>query len=836
MTLQNDRQLNVVVGNSRKATVWQPLTLTVAELYSRLEKPMRGTETLTEYLAMSKADQDNRKDIGGFVGGRLNGHRRKADNVIDRCIVTLDFDTIPPFGTEKVLNTLEAAGYGYCVYSTRKHRPEAPRLRIVVATDRDMSPDEYDAVSRRLAADIGITMADPTTFEACRLMYWPSCSADGEYIFQYADKPLLSVDATLARYTDWHDWSERPQVPGANNYQKLAVRQGDPEAKTGLIGAFCRVYDIFGAMAAFLPGIYEPVDNDPNRYTYLNGSTTGGAIVYDNGKFLYSHHATDPCGGKLVNAADLVRLHKFGHLDAAAALETPVNKLPSYKAFLEFAAADSAVSTLLIRERYEAGQQEFAGLMQGAAGAGTTSGDATPGDNEGSGDGNPDAWMSSLQTSQTGAIKPTIDNIRIILDNDPLLKGKFALNKFAGRGEVLGPLPWEVSGKRRMWSDTDNNGLYWYMEKRYDITKRGNIDAALDIHASTHAFNEVQDYIEKLSWDGIPRLDTVFIDYLGAEDTDYNRAVCRKSFTAAIARAMEPGCKYDNMLILCGRQGLGKSTLLDRMSRGWFNDSIRTFEGKEASELLQGVWLVEVAELDAFRRTDVARIKQFLSLRADRYRAAYGRNVKESPRCCVFFGTCNVMDFLQDMTGNRRFWPVDVGMTIPASAEHTHSPNVWHDLTDEVIAQIWAEAKARWQTGEQLYLTGEIEKQAQEAQEAHREASPKEGLIMDFVAREIPLDWQKWTIDRRRDWWAQATHGEVETTPRSTISAIEVWCELYNGNQKDFKQTDTREINSILQKIPGLTRAKTNFLCGPYGKQRGFMIRPNLLSTLASTL
>lgn len=813
--LQNDKQLNVVVGNSRKATTWNPLTLTVSELYTRLETPLRGTESLAEYLSLSKADQDAKKDIGGFVGGRLNGPRRKADNVLDRCVVTLDFDTIPPFGTENVLATLDAQGYGYCVYSTRKHRPEMPRLRIVVVTDRTMTVDEYDAVSRRLAADIGITMADPTTFEASRLMYWPSCSADGEYIFRYKDAPFLSVDTVLKSYVDWRDWSQRPQVPGANNYQKLAVRQGDPESKPGIIGAFCRVYDIFRAMAEFLPGIYEPVDNDPNRYTYLNGSTTGGAIIYDNGKFLYSHHATDPCGGRLVNAADMVRLHKYGHLDANAALDTPINRLPSYKAFLEFAAADTEVSTLMIRERYEAGQSEFAGLMGEGDGTGAAAGDATQNGNAGAGDGDPNAWMINLQTTQQGAIKQTIDNIRIILDNDPLLKGRFALNKFAGRGEVLGPLPWEANGKRRLWSDTDSNGLYWYLEKRYDITKRGNIDAALDIHASTHAFNDVQDYIDGLMWDGIPRLDTVFIDYLGAEDNEYNRAVCRKSFTAAIARAMEPGCKYDNMLILCGRQGLGKSTLLDKMSRGWFNDSIRTFEGKEASELLQGVWLVEVAELDAFRRTDVARIKQFLSLRADRYRAAYGRNVKELPRCCAFFGTCNQMDFLQDMTGNRRFWPVDVGV-------QPTTKDVWHNLPDEVINQLWAEAKARWQTGEQLYLTGEIEKQAQEMQEQHREASPKEGMIIDFVAQEIPADWQKWTIDRRRDWWAQATHGEVETVKRERITAIEIWCELYNGNQKDIKQTDAREINAVLAKIPNLTRAKGPFRCGPYGTQRGF--------------
>lgn len=814
ITLQYDKQLIVSVGNSRKSTVWNPLTLTVSELYGRLETPMRGTETIAEYLSLSKGDQDSRKDIGGFVGGRLNAPRRKAENVIDRCIVTLDFDTIPPYSTDGILSTLDAAGYGYCVYSTRKHRPEAPRLRILVVTDRVMTVDEYDAVSRRLAADIGITMADPTTFEASRLMFWPSCSTDGEYIFRYKDAPFLDVNAVLKSYTDWRDWKERPQVPGATNYQKLAVRQGDPESKPGIIGAFCRVYDIFRAMAELLPGIYEPVDNDPNRFTYLNGSTTGGAVIYDNGRFLYSHHATDPCGGRLVNAADMVRLHKFGHLDANTALDTPVNRLPSYKAFLEFAAADAEVSTLMIRERYEAGQNEFAGIM-GEDGSGVEG--VTQNGNAGAGDGDPNAWMISLQTTQQGAIKQTIDNVRIILDNDPLLKGRFALNKFAGRGEVLGPLPWESDGKRRLWSDTDSNGLYWYLEKRYDITKRVNIDAALDIHASTHAFNEVQDYINGLLWDGIYRLDTVFIDYLGAEDNPYNRAVCRKSFTAAIARAMEPGCKYDNMLILCGRQGLGKSTLLDKMSRGWFNDSIRTFEGKEASELLQGVWLVEVAELDAFRRTDVARIKQFLSLRADRYRAAYGRNVKELPRCCAFFGTCNQMDFLQDMTGNRRFWPVDVGL-------QPTTKDVWHHLTDDTIDQLWAEAKARWQAGEQLFLTGEIEQQAQEMQEQHREASPKEGLIADFVAREIPVDWQKWPIDRRRDWWAQATHGEVETTKRDRITAIEIWCELYNGNQKDFRQTDTREINNILAKLPNLTRAKTSFRCGPYGTQRGFYI------------
>ena len=803
MNLTYDRQLHISVGTSRKDISWKPQVLSIGDLWDRLKTPARGTETLTQYLALKKAQQDDLKDVGGFMAGSLNGGRRKASAVTGRDVVTLDFDTIPAYGTDGIIQAVENMGISYGIYSTRKHMPTAPRLRILFPLDRTVTADEYEPIARHMAAQIGIQMADPTTFEPSRLMYWPSCSSDGEYIFRYKDAPLMSADKVLSTYVDWHDFTSWPQVPGAVSYQKLAMKQGDPESKPGVVGAFNRAYgDVFAVMDKLIPGIYEPVDTDPNRYTYLGGSTTGGAIIYDNGKFLYSHHATDPCGGKLVNAFDLVRLHKFGDKDDEAPAGTPNNRLPSYKAMCEFAVADPTVSALMAKERHEQAVKDFEGVNS------TNETDAVN-------------WMQKLQSNpQTGAIKPTIDNVIIILDNDPMLKGKFALNQFAGRGEILGTLPWSKDGRRRLWSDTDSNGLYWYLEKAYNITGRGNIDAALDIHAATHAFNEVQDYLNRLEWDGVPRLDTLFIDYLGAEDdpVGYVRAVCRKAFTAAVARAMTPGCKYDCMLILCGSQGLGKSTLLDKMSKGWFNDSIRTFEGKEASELLQGVWLVEVAELDAFRRTDVARIKQFLSLRADRYRAAYGRNVKELPRCCVFFGTCNQMDFLQDTTGNRRFWPVDVG-------EQPHQKNVWRDLTEDVIDQIWAEAKVRWQMGEQLYLTGDVEKEAQSRQEQHREASPKEGLIQEFISRQVPDDWSKWPLDRRRDYWSNNAHGDYKLVDRDRICALEIWCELFYSNQRDIKPQDVREINATLANIPGWKRAKNPFRCGPYNLQRGFIPR-----------
>ncbi len=795
MVLKNDRQITISVGNSRKDMNWKPQIISLSDLWEKLKTPLRGTETIAQYLALKKTQQDDLKDVGGFVGGTLRGGRRKADAVIGRDLVTLDFDTIPAYGTGAILQTVDGLGCAYAIYSTRKHQETAPRLRIIIPLDRTASVDEYEPIARRLAEKIGIEKADPTTFEASRLMYWPSCCSDTEYVFKYGDFPIACVETILATYDNWRDVTSWPTVPGSEPKAKqLAAKQGDPKTKPGIVGAFNRVYDIETAMETFLPGTYAPVDNASDRYTYLGGSTTGGAVLYENGKFLYSYHATDPCSGKLVNAFDLVRIHLFGGLDDEAKPDTPVNRLPSFKAMCDLALKDKLVKVEAINSPGGAAK-DFAGVGGGA----TQNAE----------------WKVDLETDGNGKCKPTIENILWILENDVNLKNKFALNRFSGRGEVLGVLPWDERNKRRLWSDTDNNGLYYYMEKEYRITKRQNIDTALDLHSSKHAFNEVQDYLSELEWDGVPRLDTLFIDYLGAEDdpAGYTRAVTRKAFTGAVARAMDPGCKYDQMLILCGEQGAFKSTILDKMSRGWFNDSIRDFNGKEASELLQGVWIVEIAELDAFRKSEVSRIKQFLSLRFDRFRAAYGKNVQELPRCCAFFGTCNYGDFLRDTTGNRRFWPVDV-------VKGAGTKNVWKDLDGE-IDQIWAEAKTRWAAGEKLFVTGEVEKEAQRRQEQHRETSPKDGIVRAFIEKPIPKDWNKWRLDRRRDFWACNAKGNYELVERDKICAIELWCELFNGSTRDNRKMYVDELNGILRNIPGWKEINTSF--GVYEQQRGFV-------------
>ncbi|MFI3279612.1 MAG: virulence-associated E family protein [Rikenellaceae bacterium] len=759
---------------------------------------------MQEYLGYKKSMQDDKKDIGGFVAGSLSGPRRKAGAVTGRDVITLDFDTVPPGGTEEIQKRVEGLGCGYCIYSTRKHSPASPRLRILLPMDRTSTADEYEPVARYMALSIGIEFADPTTFEATRLMYWPSCCSDSEYVFTYADKPMVSVDGLLdvitQKYGDWHDVACWPQVPGIdNNFKKLAMKQVDPLSKNGAVGAFCRTFDIYGAMDTFLDGIYTPVDNVRGRYTYLGGSTTGGAVIYDNGMFLYSHHSTDPCSGKLVNAFDLVRLHKFGDMDDNSDPKTPTNRLPSYISMCDLAVGTEQVSRQLAKERADTAASEFTNIK-----------DEEPTET------NDMLWAESLEINkQTGALKSTIDNARIILENDPNLKGKFALNEFAGRGEVLGSLPWSPKfEKRRGWTDNDNQGLYWYFEKMYKITGNSKIDGALSLHSEKYKFNDVRNYLGGLEWDGHPRLDTLLVEYLGAEDTSYVRAVTRKAFVAAVARAMVPGCKYDTMLILVGPQGIGKSTLFDKMSKGWFNDGIRTFEGKEASELVQGVWLVEIGELDAFRQTDVARIKQFLSLRADRFRAAYGRHVKDIPRSCVFFGTTNAATFLRDRTGNRRFWPVDVGKT-------ERLKTVWEYLDDDVD-QIWAEAVLRWRVGEPLILTGGVEDAARHEQDAHREVSSKEGIIVDFLDKQVPEDWNKWALDKRRLFLNGTVEGSPVLMKRERVCALEIWCEAFGGNMKDFKYNESTEINEILRALPEWEKSKNGLRFGYCGYQRGY--------------
>lgn len=797
--MQHDRKIIISAAGSRKATEWPAQTLYWSDMVEKLRTAVRGTESLADYLKLPKSQQDNLKDVGGFVAGTLANNRRKASNVTGRDIITLDLDNIPAGGTQDVLRRLEGLGCAYATYSTRKHEEGKPRLRVLAPLSRIAIADEYEPLARKLASIIGISLADPTTFEASRLMYWPSCCADSQYVFQSADKPFLDADGLLATYGDWRNIAEWPEVPGASQtHVRMAAKQGNPTEKRGVVGAFCRQYDIHTAIETFLPGVYTPTDDGSGRYTFVGGSTVGGAVIYDDGLFLYSHHATDPCSGRLVNAFDLVRLHKYGEQDDEAKPETPINKLPSYVSMCGFALNDAGVAAIINQERYEQAIEDF---------------------------GEPEipaikddlSWIKKLRVSPTtGQPAKTADNILIILEHDQQLKGKLAYDEFANKGLVLGSLPWNSKTDRRAWTDVDDAGLRHYLEKLYGLTGEKKIFDAVTLCAHRHSFNEVEEYLTSLHWDGVKRLDTAIIDYLGTNDSTYVRAATRKSIVAMVARAMDPGCKYDYMPILSGPQGLGKSTFLNIIGRRWYSDSLQTFEGKEASEMIQGVWLNEIGELTGMTKSEANAVKQFLSRKEDIYREPFGRRTKPFPRKCVFFGTTNDIEFLKDRTGNRRFWPIDVG---------THPPrkDVFNQLEEEAD-QILAEAFMYWQLGEQLFLTGEAEKEAKEQQDDHRESSAKEGLIQEFVERQVPLGWEKRSVNERRLYWSgEFGKIEVETMERDRICAAEIWVECLNGDIKYMKRGDSLEINGILADIKGWKRCNSTARYGCYGTQKGFI-------------
>ena len=698
--MQYNRMLRISTAGGRKATHWPKSEILWSEFVEKLKTPVRGVETLEEYLALPKSRQDELKDVGGFVGGTFAGDRRKAATVEGRDLVTLDLDNIPAGQTEDILRRVEGLCCAAAVYSTRKHAGYAPRLRVVIPLDRTGTADEYEPAARKLAFLIGIGFCDPTTFEASRLMYWASCCADSQYVCKSYDRPFCSLDGLLSMYGDWHDIAQWPQVPGSEAVERRRLaKQEDPTRKRGVIGAFCRTYSITQAMEHFIPGMYEET-SIPGRYTYTGGSTVGGAIVYDGDLFLYSHHATDPCSGQLVNAFDLVRLHMYGDRDSEAKEGTPASKMPSFTAMSRLALEDKQVSDLISVERLEKAKLTF---------------QAPEAPQEYSGTDYDLSWLSKLTKDGNGKYEKTINNAVVVLENDPLLKGRIVTDEFASCGMILGRVPWDQREEKRRWKDVDDAGFYRYVEVFYGLTGREKLDNALMIVSAQNRINDVKQYLQGLTWDGVKRLDTLLSDYLGAEDTAYTRAVMRKSLCAAVGRAVTGGIKYDYMPIFTGPQGIGKSTFLRILGKDWFSDSLTTFEGKEAAELIQGTWINEIGELSAFTKQETQVIKQFLSKTDDIYRAAYGRRTDKYPRRCVFFGTSNDSEFLKDATGNRRFWPVDVGV-------HPAKKSVWGLLPLEADL-IWAEAYLYWTMGEPLYLPKEIEDLAKDQQEKHRESS-----------------------------------------------------------------------------------------------------------------
>lgn len=732
----------------------------------------RTSETADEYAAMPPQEQTEIKDCGGFIAGTFVNDKRGKEAVESRFALTLDIDgDTPRMAALQTLTLIYPCRHFW--YTTHKSTQGRPRYRIVCDLSRPVTGAEYAHLSRSLCRTLGLDV-DPTTHQAERLMFYPSASSDGYYRQNYYEGDPLDVEALLA-LTPPED-----TLPGELQTEK----QADPRAKDGIVGAFCRVYTVDRAIRELIPGTYT--DAGEGRYTYRDSTTAAGAVAMEGGTFLYSFHASDPNANKLMNAFDLVRSVKFGALDGGK--HKTGREAASFKAM----------------EAYALDLPEVAAEMHRAAV------ESLPDRGE---------WVKELEIRKSGDLKGSIANYELILRNDPNLRGAVKLNEFAHRLEVVRPLPWRKAGHRGEWTDSDDAGLRGYIERMYKEVNRGNLlDALVNVYEEAR-YHPVREYLDGLSWDERPRLDTLLVDYMGAEDTPYTRAVTRKALTAAVARIYRPGVKFDYVLTLVGREGVGKSTLFARLGGAWFSDTFLSVSGKEAVEQLQGVWLMEIGELAGLKKAEVEAIKAYISSREARVRLAYAKRTATFPRECVFVATTNNPTFLRSANGNRRFWPVEVGKA-------GTQLSLWNDLDADTVGQVWAEAKAAFEAGEPLYLEGETASVALAKQSAHQEVDEWEGLIADYLDRPLPAGWRNKTLPQLAAWFqggggtGDDPFAQAGTEARDAVCARQIWNECFGRPPHELDAQRVRRINAILNDLPGWERCEAPRKFGPYGLNR----------------
>lgn len=795
--LEYDENLSIAVGLNVSSKVWKNTKTTWSNLVQKLATPVITAETYKQFMNATKEEQSKIKDVGGFVGGFLTNGKREKTNVLYRQLITLDID----FSHENFWWDFQMLfDCAAVIHSTHKSCPEKPRHRLIIPLDREISQEEYQAIARKVAGDLNIDLFDQSTFDVNRLMFWPSVSSDMEYYFEFQDGPFLEADYILGLYNDWHDTSEWPTATDSTDVIMQAIKkQEDPEDKKGIIGVFCRAYTIQEAIETFLSDVYTPAGE--GRYTYINGSTAAGLIVYDD-KFAYSHHGTDPAGGRLCNAFDLVRIHKFGHLDTGKEKEDKDKK--SFKAMEEFASKDSTTKKCIAEEKFAEAKFEFAEEAKAEV----------PEEYDTS-------WTEELDANTKGEYDNSANNLNIIIQHDQFLKDVFKLNIFDNKRYVTRSLPWRKVDTVEPLRDVDYSGVRNYIECVYGIVSSQKVDDALALEFEKKKFHPIREYIRAQKWDGIPRVNTLLIDYFGAEDNAYTRAAIRKTLCAAVARVFEPGIKFDTALILVGEQGTYKSTFVKKLGMEWFSDTFTTVQGKESFEQIQGAWLIEMAELSGLKKAEVESIKHYISKREDMFRPAYGRTVETYKRQCVFFGTTNNKDFLRDPTGNRRFMPIDVR---PEYA--TKSVN--DDLTQDEVNQIWAEAYQLYLAKEPLYLVGDEDIIAKIEQHKHSEADERKGIIEEYLNTKFPDDWDKMGLyDRRR--WLEDPLSKNGTVQKDFVCIAEVWCECLGKDKTEMSRYNTREVNEILRSLPEWEAIASTKNFPLYGKQKYYKRKDSLL-------
>ncbi|TPR41251.1 virulence protein [Apilactobacillus micheneri] len=410
----------------------------------------------------------------------------------------------------------------------------------------------------------------------------------------------------------------------------------------------------------------------------------------------------------------------------------------------------------------------------------------------------------NFETNEDGNVKAnSTKNVKLILLHDEKLKGTFAWNDFTQTVTIAKDID-DLLIKKGKFKDLYKDMVSGYIEDKYHVLfKRDIFMSGLKQAAVKKIFNPVIDRINEVKWDGTKRVDNFFIDYLGAADNHYVKEVTKKWLVGAVARALNPGIKFELMPVLIGKQGLGKSTLCSALCPEYFLDNLPSLSGtnKDNLMLIKDNWIVEVAELSAMSKTAIEGTKAFISTRTDKYKAPYGTSIEDHDRRCVFIGTTNESEFLKDKTGNRRFLPIQCGINKPAK-------DVFN-INKDYILQILAESRELYKNGETIYLDNQTMSELEDVQKENVVEDPLEQAMTEYIEMPVPKDWDKYTIFQKHNYYGRYKDND-ELKDRQTNT-------LNEDDLTSINKITTKEILQVVLDVHGHEVMSASR--GSYGKK-----------------
>lgn len=743
----SDLTLDLSVAPSVSSRRWEAATLTWERLVDRAHNP------------------ESVKDCGGYVAGRLKGTARKKGQVEYRSAVTLDADA----ASETLPAVVAGLGLRALVHSTYSHTRAHPRYRVIFPImGPGLSEEEYPRVARGLMEALGEAQFDPGSTQPERLMFWPATANPDEYEVVECQGETATAQGLL------RDFGGLQATP-----DHKAGPKRDPKELPGVAGAFNRVYDMARAVAEFhLP--YDPVEGEPNRWHYTPAESEGGVIVYPDG-YVFSNHASDPAYGRALSMFDLVALHVYGGEDRAAGVPqstAPADRPSIQRAMREFAARPEIVTELV--------GADFADDETGEDSA------ALP------------EWVLGLHLHpKTGKPLDDVHNWDLLMRHDLVLRA-LARNEMDLTTVTRRPFPWRTveAGKDDALTNADRAQISAHLQRAYNMPRpaQEQLNGVIDMVAQDNAFHPVVEYLEGLEWDGVSRIET----YLPGAADAYTRRVARLVAVQAVARALDPGVKVDNCLILTGRQGLGKSWFVETMARGW-TCTLGPIEGSGLRDTVMAMtrsWVTVADEGFAMKKADAEALKQFVTLTHDVIRLPYAREHVKLPRRQVIWGTTNDAVFLRAQEGNRRFLIVEVAEKLD-----------FGKYSDEYVNQVWAEAVHIWKTSKAqyglkdnpgLFLSASEEAAAESVRSMATEEDSMTGLIQAYLDTLVPENWVEMSPEERISWLRDEEQGIVSGThPIDVVCSLEIW-EIALGRERGkHSRVDILQITNALKQLPG---------------------------------